>query len=397
MKIIQRTTYFDKIRPFIGKQIIKVLVGQRRVGKSFMMLHIIEEIRKSHPNINIIYIDKEKSEFDKIRDYNDLLGHIEANKKQTNAIFIDEIQDILQFEKALRSLHTEPGIDLYCTGSNANMLSGELATVLSGRYVEIPVYSLSYSEFLEFHQKTDSPESLNLYLKYGGLPGLIHLPLEDHIIFDYLNNIYAAVLFKDLIRRYAIRNVSFLENLVHFLADNIGSIVSAKKISDYLKSQQVKISPNVVLDYLGYLNNTFLTYKTNRYEIAGKKMFEIGEKHYFEDLGLRNSIVGYKTTDIHKLIENAVFSHLKFRGYHVNVGVLGTQEVDFVGEKHGEKVYVQVCYLLAEQRTIDREFGNLLKIKDQYPKMVVSMDDFGGTGTYSGVAHYNLRRFLMEF
>lgn len=391
---IKRDLYLNKIEPFIGKQIIKVFTGQRRVGKSYIMYQVMDMIRSSMPDCNIIYIDKENNEFDGIRDYNDLVRYIKQNeKKGTNAVFIDEIQDIVQFERALRSFQGRAGFDIYCTGSNANMLSGELATTLSGRYIEMEVYSLSYPEFLVFHSLENTLSSLMMYLKFGGLPNLIHLKLEEEIIFDYLDNIYTSILFKDVIRRYNIRNVSFLENLVLFLSDNIGSIVSAKKISDFLKSQQVKISPNVVLDYLAFLGNAFFIHKTRRQDIVGKKIFEIGEKYYFEDIGLRNCIAGYKTTDTGKIIENAVFSHLKIHGYTVRIGVFGTREIDFVAEKQGERLYVQACYLLHDQDTIDREFGNLLAIQDNYPKMVVSLDEVTGKNTFKGIQHVHLKDF----
>ncbi|MEN8227605.1 MAG: ATP-binding protein [Bacteroidota bacterium] len=394
-ELIKRELYLKKITPYMGKPIIKVFTGQRRVGKSYLMLQTIDQVPHQNPDCNIIYINKEKHEFDHIRDYHDLLNHIsEKSVDGQNAVFIDEIQDIDQFEKALRSLYNEPGYDLYCTGSNADMLSGELATYLSGRYVEIEVHALTYREFLLFHQMENNSNSLSIYLRIGGLPNLIHLRQEDEIIFDYLRNIYATILFKDVIRRYNIRNVSFLENLVLFLSDNVGSIVSAKKISDFLKSQQIKISPNAVMDYLSYLCNAYFISKTRRQDLAGKKIFEIGEKYFFEDTGLRNSIAGYKAGDIGKVLENAVYAHLRSSGYTIHVGVSGSREVDFVAERLGEKVYVQVCYLLQDQTTVDREFGNLLAIKDNYPKFVVSMDEVFGKNTYQGIRHMHIRDFL---
>ncbi len=392
---INRDKYIDRIRPYTGKNIIKVFVGQRRVGKSYIMYQVMDELKKKDPKPNIIFIDKEKNEFDTVKDHNDLLAYISSHKKPgENAVFIDEIQDINQFEKALRSIYSEPRYDIYCTGSNANMLSGELATYLSGRYIEIRIHPLSFTEFLEFHNVENNNESLLKYMRYGGLPNLIHLTLEDDIVFDYLMNIYAAILFKDIIKRYNIRNVSFLENLVKYLADNIGSIVSGKKISDFLKSQKINITPNMVLDYLFYLCNAYFINKTQRMDVIGKKIFEIGDKYYFEDIGLRNSINGFKQTDINKLIENLVFSHLRINGYDVKVGKLDDREIDFVASKQGEKLYIQTCYLLHDQKTIDREFGNLLAINDNYPKLVISMDEMFGKNTYQGIKHMHLRTFL---
>jgi predicted AAA+ superfamily ATPase len=272
-----------------------------------------------------------------------------------------ELTEIAQFEKALRSLLLNPGYDLYCTGSNATMLSGELSTFLSGRYVEIPVSTLSYGEFLIFHRLENNHASLMLYLKYGGLPYLKHLELTDEVVFDYLKGVYSTVIYRDVILRNEIRNTAFLENLTLFLADNIGQLFSAKKISDYLKSQKINISSAQIITYFNYLSASFLVHKVKRMTLARKKIFEIGEKFYFEDLGLRNAIFEYKQTDIGKIMENAVYKHLLYNNYEVKVGQAGTTEVDFIGKRRGEYIYIQVCYLLQEQATIDREFGNLEK------------------------------------
>ena len=239
-------------------------------------------------------------------------------------------------------------------------------------------------------------ETLQKYLKYGGLPYLKHLKLEDEIIFNYLKGVYNTVIYRDLIQRYEIRNIAFLENLVRFLANNTGQLFSAKKISDYLKSQQINISVSQIINYIEYLANTFLIQKIKRMDIAGKKIFEIGEKFYFQDLGLRHTINGYKPNDIAKILENAVLEHLLYDGYDVKIGQINDLEIDFVCERGGEKLYVQVAYILQDEKTIDREFGNLLKIKDNYPKIVVSMDDFSGN-TYEGIQHLNIRKFLSEW
>jgi len=392
---IKRERYLNKTLPYAGKDVIKVFTGQRRVGKSYMMYQLADILLAQNVVNNVIYIDKEQHEFDRIKNHDDLFQYITSKKKTgKNAVFIDEIQEITDFEKALRSLYSAPGFDIYCSGSNANMLSGELATTLSGRYVEIEVFSLSFQEFLEFHKLENSNESLMDYLKFGGLPNLIQLELNERVVFDYLKNIYSTILFKDVVKRFNIRNVAFLENLVYYLSDNLGSIVSAKKISDFLKSQNIRITPNIVLDYLFYLGNAFFIYKTRRQDVIGKKIFEIGEKYYFEDTGLRNTIAGFNIQDISKIIENTVFHHLKVHGFDVHVGVSGNREIDFIAEKNNEKLYIQACYLLHEQATIDREFGNLLEIKDNFPKMVVSMDEVSGTGTYEGIQHVHLKEFL---
>lgn len=395
-KYITRKTYLDRVRAFIDKDIIKVIVGQRRVGKSYFLFHIMDALRKKDVNKErIIYINKELYEFDKLRNYNDLLSYVKdkTTGKKKHYVFIDEAQEIENFERALESLQAEGAYDLYCTGSNADMLSGELATHLSGRHIEIKIFSLSYPEFLRFHNLTKNKDSFLRYIKYGGLPYLKNLPLEDEVVYDYVKNIYNAILFKDVVKRHNIRNVAFLERLVEYLADNTGSIVSAKKISDFLKSQRVNISPNVVINYLHFLALAFFVFKVPRSEIKGKKIFEIGEKYYFEDLGLRHSIIGYRQLDINKVLENIVFLHLKIAGYAITVGKINDREVDFVCEKGAEKLYVQVAYLVNNQKAVNREFGNLLAIKNNYPKIVVSMDEVIGAG-YKGIEQINIVDFL---
>lgn len=394
-RYIQRNIYLDRIKPYIGKNIIKVVTGQRRVGKSYLLYQIMDLIKNAHKNANIIYINKELDEFSGIRSYRDLLNFVKKRAQSgKNYVFIDEIQDIEKFEKGLRSLKAEGKYDIYCTGSNANLLSGELATYLSGRYIEIKVYSLSYKEFLKFHKMRDSNESLSKYIKYGGLPYLINLKMDDEVVFGYLKSIYDTILLKDVVARYKIRNISFLENLVKYLADNTGSLVSAKKISDFLKSQKINISPNIVLDYLSFLSNAFFVLKVSRSSLQGKKIFEINDKYYFEDLGMRHSVVSYKQFDINKILENVIFLHLLISGYSITVGQLKDQEIDFVCEKQNKRIYVQVAYLITDDNK-EREFGNLLAVKDNYPKYVVSMDEIIGEQEYKGVKHKNIRDFLI--
>lgn len=392
---IPRNTYIQRILPFVGKNIIKVLVGQRRVGKSYLLLQLMDEVKKINPDVHCIFINKESLEFDSIKDYNDVLEYVNQhtlpNKK--NALFIDEIQDILEFEKALRHFGLNENFDIYCTGSNANLLSGELATFLSGRYIEFNVYSLSYLEFLQFHELENTNTSLKSFLTYGGLPFLRNLVKEDEVYMEYLKNIYATILYKDIISRFQIRNTQFLENLVQFLANNIGNVISANKISDYLKSQKLKISPQLVINYLNYLSQAFLIFQVKRNDIIGKKVFEIHEKYYFEDWGIVNAMIGFQNMDIGKIIENAVYIHLRSQGYKVNIGVLGDKEIDFIAEKNGTKIYLQVCYLLPDEKVKQREYGNLQLIKDNYQKYVISLDEFAPSD-WNGIKHIHLREFL---
>lgn len=392
-----RSVYIERIKPFIGKTLIKALTGQRRVGKSYLLFQIIEEIQRENPAAPIIYINKEDLVFREIQHYTDLHDYIVQHQSKTEKtyVFIDEIQDITEFEKALRSLVLDENLDIYCTGSNANLLSGELASLLSGRFIEITVYSLSYTEFLEFHKLEPRKDSLEKYMKYGGLPYLIHLPQQEAVIFEYLKNIYTTILYRDIVQRHGIRNVNFLEQLVLFLADNTGSLFSAKKISDFLKSQRVQIAPNQVQTYLEYLCESFIISRVKRFDIKGKQLFETGEKYYFENLGVRHGIWGYRSNDEAKVLENIVYNHLLFKGYKVNVGVLHPFEIDFVAEKDGEKLYVQAALSLHEEKTMEREFGNLQKIKDNYPKMVVTMDEFNGN-SIEGIKQLSLMQFLLQ-
>jgi uncharacterized protein len=392
----KRELYLRKFLPYIGKDLIKVIVGQRRVGKSYMLYQLMDAVKEQDPDVDIIAIDKESHEFEHIRTHEDLQVHVKQAarpKARKHALFIDEVQDIEGFEKALRSLNASGKYDIYCTGSNARLLSGELADLLSGRYIEIAIHSLSYREFLSFHRMPEASESFLKFLKYGGLPYLIHLSLEDEVVYDYLKNVSDTILFKDIIKRFQIRNVAFLERLVEYLAENTGNLVSAKKICDFLKSQRMSISPNIVLDYISHLIQAFFVHRVPRSDIKGKKVFEINEKYYFEDLGLRHAIVGVRQTDIQKVLENVVYNHFSLSGYDITVGQLGSKEVDFVCEKQGERIYVQVAYLITEENK-EREFGNLLSIPDNYPKLVVSMDEEVGSGSYKGIEHVNVRRLL---
>jgi len=391
-----REGYIKRIKPFIDKQIIKILTGQRRVGKSYLMKLLIQEI-KQQGEVNVLYIDKEQEQYAHLTDHKQLYDYVKSNLQcdRNNYLFIDEVQEITEFQRCLRSLLNENLCDIYCTGSNAQILSGELATQLAGRYVEFNVHSLSYSEFLQFNQLDDHDESLDLYLTIGGMPYQHHIGTEPAVVFEYLKNVYASILLKDVVSRENIRNVSMLENLVAFLADNTGSLFSAQNISKYLKSQHINLPTQTVINYLRALTNAYFIHKSERAEVNGLKIFEIGEKYFFEDLGIRNCIRGFNfRKDIGKLIENAVFMHLLRSGYQVYTGRDGDREIDFIAEKDGERVYVQACYLLSDEKTIQREFGNLMQIGDHYPKYVVTMDTFNAGTTFKGIRQLHLRQFL---
>lgn len=397
-KIIPRQKYFKLIEPYITKDLIKVLVGQRRVGKSYLLQQIIDYIKKNFKDANIIYINKDLYDFDKINNYDDLYNYVKTNsvKEKLNFLFIDEIQTIEKFELALRSLIAEGGYDIYCTGSNSKLLSSELSTYLSGRYIEINVFPLTYTEFLIFHNLESTSDAVNKYLKYGGMPYLKNLKLTDEVVFDYLSNIYQAIILRDVVARYNIRNVDFLDRLVLFLSKNIGSVFSARNIATYLKGQNINLAVSTILDYIKYLSSAFFVHSVSRIDLIGKQVFEVGEKIFFNDIGLRNSLAGFSIFEIGKILENVVFNHLLYNNYKVYVGKFKDYEIDFVAEKNGERYYFQVAYQISEFDTEQREFGNLLKIKDNFPKYVITLDSYNGV-SYKGVKHLSLKKFLESF
>lgn len=399
MGITRRQTYIDKIEKYLGKETIIVLVGQRRVGKS-CILKMIRDDKMSDSDNNVIYIDKEKWQYDAIETYRDLNEHIEKHwdNAKHNYILIDEVQDIKEFERSVRSFRTEPNTDIIITGSNARMLSNELSTLIGGRYKEIYIQSLSYNEFLEFHNLADNDESLSLYIQYGGMPGLTKIGLEEDDAREYQTDIYHTVLLKDVIMKNQIRNVPFLENLVRFMADNIGKLISANSIAKYMKSQGEAITSTLVINYISFLCEAYILHKVNRYDIHGKRIFENNDKFYFDDNGVRNAIAGgTREGDIEKVIENIIYEHLIRLGYQVYVGQLQAGEIDFVCTKpEGQRVYVQASYIIAEQATREREFGNLRSIKDNYPKYVISMTPLLAKNDDDGITHIHLRKFLRE-
>ncbi len=399
MDNIIRQHYLNKIEKYFGKNTIIVLTGQRRIGKSYLLKQVRDQ-KQSEPNSNVIFIDKEKREFDSIQTYRDLNNHIEDlyQKGKKNYILIDEIQDIEEFERSVRSYHTEPDAEIVITGSNAKMLSNELSTLIGGRYKEIYIQSLTYQEFLTFHHLTDSDDTLSLYIQFGGLPGLMKIGLDEEDAREYQTDIYHTVLLKDVILRNQIRNVTFLENLVHFLADNAGKLISANSIAKFMKSQGESVTSTVVSNYIKYLTEAFIIHQVNRYDIHGKRLFENNDKFYFEDHGIRNALAGgNREGDIEKVIENIIYQHLIHLGYTVNVGQLQAGEIDFVcTAKGGQQKYIQASFIIADGATREREFGILRAIKDNYPKYVISMTPLVTRNDDNGITHLHLRKFLME-
>ncbi|MBR1542896.1 MAG: ATP-binding protein [Bacteroidaceae bacterium] len=399
MEAIVRQSYLDKIERYLGKNTIIILTGQRRVGKSYI-LRLFRNKKEADNQANVIFIDKEKKEFDAINTYQDLNSYIDEHldNSKRNFILIDEIQEISEFEKSVRSYYEEADIEIIITGSNSNMLSSDLSTLIGGRYKEIYIQALSYTEFIRFHQLPESDDTLSKYIQYGGLPGLVKMGLDEQDAREYQLDVYHTVLLKDVIMRNQIRNVPFLENLVRFLADNAGKVISANSLAKYMKSQGESVTSTVVTNYLKYLCDAYAVHKVNRYDIHGKKLFETNDKFYFEDHGIRNALAGgTREGDIEKVIENVIYNHLIRLGYEVRVGQLQASEVDFVcTSPDGRRFYVQASYIIADDATRNREFGNLRVIKDNYPKYVISMTPLVTRNDDNGITHLHLRKFLAE-
>lgn len=399
MEVLTRQHYADIVDSWIGKGNIIALVGSRRVGKSYILKDFIQR-HKNEPDINIIYVDKEKKAFKGIKTRDDLDFWIEKNFAvgRHNCVLIDEAQEIEGFEESVCSWYTEDDTDVIITGSNSKMLSGELATLLSGRHVEVRVHPLSYTEFLQFHNLEDSDESLMRYLGYGGLPGLRSVGIDnDEQVWKYLESVFNTIMLKDIIERNDIRNIPFLNRLIAFYADTTGKLTSANSISKYMKSQDSNVSSNLVLLYRKFYCDAFLIDVVPRYDIHGKKLFESNEKIYWDDLGLRNlQSEGGMDSYIEKVIENVVYKHLCHLGYKVYVGVLNAGEVDFVCTRPGETVYVQASYVISEESTRKREFGPLEKINDNHPKYVISATPLLTKRDENGITHLSLRKFLIE-
>ena len=399
MDILTRQHYADIVDSWIGKGNIIALVGSRRVGKSYILKDFIQRHSRDE-NSNIIYVDKEKKNFKSIKNKDDLDTWIEERlvPGKHNYILIDEVQEIESFEDSVCSWYSEDDTDVLITGSNSDLLSGELATRLSGRHVEIRVHPLTYMEFLQFHNLPDSDESLMTYLNYGGLPGLRTVGLDnEEQVWAYLASVFNTIMLKDIIERYDIRNIPFLNNLIAFYADTTGKLTSANSISKYMKSQNEKVSSNLILLYRSFYSEAFLIDVVSRYDIHGKKLFESNEKIYWDDIGLRNlKASGGMDSYIEKVIENAVYKQLSFLGYDIKVGVLNAGEVDFVCTKSGQTIYVQASYIIAEDTTREREFGPLEKIRDNYPKYVISATPYLTQRNENGIIHLSLRKFLTE-
>ncbi len=396
MEILQRPEYLAQVQHYFGKETIIVLTGQRRVGKSYVLMALRDLLLEADGNV--IYINKEKKEWDDIVTYKDLNEYIEGKfvPDKRNYILIDEVQEIKEFEKSVRHWRTEPHTDLVLTGSNAETLSSDLSTLLAARYHEVYIQALTYKDFIRFHKLKEGDDTLSLFITAGGLPGLVKYDIHDeNEVYSYAQDVLNTALVKDIILKHKIRNVPFLYNLVRFLADSTGKPVSATSISNYMKGQKSPVSIELVLKYLKYLCDAYIVTEVPRFDIRGKKLLQTNSKYYFEDNGIRNSCLDTnRDRDIEKVIESIIYHQLIHDGYKVNVGQLLAGEVDFVCVKDKHRVYIQASYIIGNDETRKREFGALKGIADNYPKYVVSMTPLVTRTDDEGIQHISLREFL---
>jgi predicted AAA+ superfamily ATPase len=407
--MIERKVYIEKVRLFIDKPVVKVITGMRRSGKSIILKLVREELlQRGIPPEQILYLNFESMGTASLREGDALYAFTANIARQLSSrrrskrlyIMLDEVQRINGWEQAVASFRVDLNCDIFITGSNSSLLSGDIAELLAGRYVEIRIHPLSFAEHLDFTAAMgeDKGKDLNRqfmdYLQYGGLPGIHEMNINTDAVTPYLLDIYNSVLLKDVISRHRIRDTELLERVILFLMDNTGRIFSAKRISDFLKSQNRRLSTETIYNYLDALEAAFLVNKVKRWDIKGKRILETQEKYFFEDFGLKNTVLGYSNDYISGLLENIVFLELRRRGYEVYVGQGNNCEIDFIARQRGETLYIQVSYLLASQETIEQEFTPLLNIRDNFPKYVLSMDELNFSR--QGILHRNIRDWLLE-
>lgn len=400
--MISREIYMKRIRPFINTELIKVFTGIRRSGKSVMLELVKNELKKSGvSDKNFLCINFEQFSNSELLDAKILHKRIVEFQKSADGkiyLFFDEIQEVDGWEKCINSCRVDFDCDIYITGSNAKLLSGELATYLAGRYVEFVIYPFSFAEFLEMNRQKnsqiDKSACFTAFLKTGGMPFLANFFGDDSAKNQYLMDIYNSVVLKDVVKRNNIRDVDTLERIIAYAFSNIGHIFSATSLSKYFKSEKRNISHDTILNYLKFCADAFLIYKISRYDLEGKKVLTVNEKYYCADHGLREAVFGKNTQNIDQILENIVCLELLRRNFKVFVGKKDESEIDFIAERNGVKMYVQVAYLLASEETVRREFSVYDSIKDNFPKYVVSMDEFDFSR--NGIIHRNIRDFLLE-
>ncbi len=400
--MIRRPFYLKELEQWIDKPLVKILTGIRRSGKSTILLLLKEVLgEKGISENNIIALNFESFTTEHLKNATSLYAYLagQLTKDEKIYILLDEIQEVQDWEKVVNSLLVDFNVDVYLTGSNSHLLSSELATYLAGRYIEIPVYTLSFKEYLLFKSVyqtgvSTTKESFVTYLRKGGFPVIHTASYDEDTTYKVIRDIYASVLLRDTIQRYKIRDIELLERVTRFAFDNIGNTFSGKSISDYFKSQSRKTDVNTIYNYLSALEGAFILYRVSRFDIKGKEILKTQEKFFVSDLSLLYAMLGYRDSMIAGILENVVFLELKRREYKVYIGKLDSREIDFIAEKQGKKIYVQVAYKLENEATVHREFSPLLAVSDQYPKYVVTMDEFWKEDV-EGVKHLQIHDFLL--
>ena len=388
--MIKRELYMERIRPFIGKDVVKVITGLRRSGKSVMLDLLRNEIDDKRHSIYLNFESRSNAKFKNPDMLYDYVTSKVGDSKQKWYLFFDEIQEVTGWEEVINSFRVDFDADIYVTGSNAKLLSGELATLITGRYVQFVIYPFSYNEFLLLNEG----KSFTDYLKTGGMPFLKNIIGDENAITMYLEELFDSIVLKDVVKRNNIRDVDLLERVITYVLANISHTFSATSIAKYFKKEQRKVSTDTVLNYIKACEEAYLFYKLKRQDIKGKKILEVTEKYFVADHGLREAVYGKHMEDIGQVLENIVCLELLRRGYTVTVGMIDSEEIDFIGVKNNKPIYVQVAYVMPDKKTQAREFGNLLKIEDNYPKFVVSMDEVDMS--QKGIIHMNIKDFLLN-
>ena len=392
-----REHYLDRLRQFLDAPAITAVTGIRRAGKSVLLRQFAASLREER---QVVYVDKESFAFESVRTARDLIDLVESTTRrdEPRVVIVDEAQQIADWERAVASLNGEEHTEVVISGSNATLLSAELATLIAGRYVTLQVFPLTLAEFGDLYRQRPGPapddaELFRLYLRIGGLPGLLHTDLSDAVVDQMLADRVSTIAIRDVIRRHRIRDVAQFEAILRFAVDSIGSLVSAKRIADFLKSQRRTAAVDTVLNYLAHLADAFLLTPVSRFDLRGRRLLQVNQKHFLGDVGLRNGIIGYRESDIGGVLENLVFLELRRRGYNVTIGVTGNQEIDFVAERRSGRCYVQVAYLLESPATIERELAAFATLRDAYPRVLLSLD-LHQPGDLQGVRHQSLTEFL---
>ena len=396
MELVRRH-YLDRLRQLLDAPAVTAVTGIRRVGKSVLLRQFAAALRGER---QVVYVDKESFAFEALRTARDLIDHVEsaAPRGRPRVVIVDEVQQIADWERAVASLNGEDGTEVVVSGSNAGLLSAELATLIAGRYVTLQVFPLTLAEFGDLYRRrpdatAGDAELFRLYLRIGGLPGLLHIDLSKVVVDEMLADMVSTIAIRDVIRRHRIRNVALFEAITRFAVDSVGSLVSAKRIADFLKSQRRTAAVDTVLNYLAHLADAFLLTAVPRFDLQGRKLLQVNQKHYLGDIGLRHGIVGYRESDIGGVLENLVFLELRRRGYTVTVGVAGAREIDFVAERRSGRRYVQVAYLLESPATVERELAAFTSVRDAYPRVLLSLDPHQ-PADLRGVRHQSLTDFL---